>query len=112
MGFQSTRCHVEGLISPLISLCSRKLDALLELPENHNHRIADLVDLVALPRNGHKHLPAPAPSSPSSNVQPRMTAMVEHRPAPTAALLRQGVRQHRPDRAPPGQGPPAWETFR
>ena len=58
----------------------------------------------APPRNGQKHLPAPAPSCPSSDVQPRMTAMVEHRPATTAALLRQGVRHHRPDRVLPVTG--------
>ena len=33
-----------------------------------------------------------------------MTAVVEHRPAPTAALLRQGVRHHRPDRVLPVKG--------
>jgi hypothetical protein len=77
------------------------LDALLELLVDLNHRIADVVDLVALPRNGKKYLPAPAPSSPSSDVQARMTTVIEHRPATTAALLRQGIRHHRPDRVLP-----------
>ena len=33
-----------------------------------------------------------------------MTTVVEHRPATTAALLRQGVRHHRPDRVLPVKG--------
>ena len=51
-----------------------------------------------------EHLPAPAPSSPSSDVQARMITVIEHRPATTAALLRQGVRHHRPDRVLPVTG--------
>jgi hypothetical protein len=39
------------------------LDALLKLLADLNHRVADLVNLIALLRNGQKHLPAPAPSS-------------------------------------------------
>jgi hypothetical protein len=39
------------------------LDALRKLLVDLNHRIADLVNLIALPRNGQEHLPAPAPPS-------------------------------------------------
>ena len=39
------------------------LDALLKLLVDLNHRIADMSNLIALPRNGQEHLPAPAPSS-------------------------------------------------
>ena len=80
------------------------LDALLKLLVDLNHRIADLVDLIAFPRDGQEHLPPPTPSGPCSNVQPSMTTVVEHRPATAAALLRQGVRHNRPDRVLPVTG--------
>lgn len=78
------------------------LAAQLKLLVDLNHRIADLVDRIALPGNREEHLPAPAPTCPSSPIQPRMTAVVEHRPTTTAALLGQGMRRHRPDRVHPG----------
>jgi hypothetical protein len=38
-------------------------DALRKLLVDLNHRITDLVNLIALPRNGQEQLPAPAPPS-------------------------------------------------
>jgi hypothetical protein len=69
-----------------------------------NHSVADLVKLVALPGYRQQHLAAFAPTCPSSNVQPCMNTVVEHRPPAKAALLRPGVRQHRPDHVLPVTG--------
>ena len=51
-----------------LSYAKIKINALLELFKNLKHRIADLIDLIALPRNRQKHLPAPATTCSSSNI--------------------------------------------
>ncbi len=74
------------------------LDALLEYSVDLNHGIADLIDLIALPRNRHQNLSPPAAISPCGDVQPDMPLVIEHRPAPATSPLRQGVRHDGPDR--------------
>ena len=83
-------CSLGAISTGHASNASIGFDALLKLLVDLNHRIADLVDLIALPRDGQQHLPAPGSGLP--------------RPASTAPLLRQGMRHHRPDRAPPITG--------
>jgi hypothetical protein len=61
-----------------------RLDALLKLLVDPNHGVADLVNLVALPGDRQKHLAAFAPTCPGSNVQRRMTTVIEHRPSTAA----------------------------
>ena len=51
-----------------LSYAEIKINALLELIKNLKHRIADLIDLIALPRNRQKHLTAPATTCSSSNI--------------------------------------------
>ncbi len=62
-------------------------DALLKLLGDLNHRITNLVNLIALPWNGQESPPAPAPSCPCGNVQSPMTTGVVERPTTTAGLL-------------------------
>jgi hypothetical protein len=64
------------------------LNALLKALEDLNHGVADLIDLIALPRNREQNLSPPASTGPSGDVQPDMPPMIQHRPAPAAAPLR------------------------
>jgi hypothetical protein len=48
-----------------------RLDALLKALEDLKHGIADLLDLIALPRNREQHLPPPAPAAMFRRTCPR-----------------------------------------
>lgn len=84
------------------------LNALLEVLVDLDQGIADLVQLIALPWNGQQHLPSPAAPNTRGDVQAGMPPVIEHRPAPPAAPLRQRLRHIGPDRHLPVTGPVMW----
>jgi hypothetical protein len=104
------QAHTSATIAPLLlksghsSDTSIRFDALLKLLVDLNYGISNLVDVIALPWSWQQDLTAPAPASPRSDVQPRMTSVIQNGPAPAAAPLRQGMRHHSPNRVLPITG--------
>jgi hypothetical protein len=51
-----------------LSYAKIRINPLLVPLKNLKHRIADLIDLIALPRNRQKYLPAPAATCSCRNI--------------------------------------------
>ncbi len=65
-----------------------QLDTLLKALEDIKHGIADLLDLIALPRNREQHLSPPAATCTCGDVQADMPPVIQYSAAPPTAPLR------------------------